>query len=131
MSIFYTIKRQRKCLILPVCLSVCLIAGFLFIFVNPLCLGSALSIYSCSLILAFFVRFVKSIPFLCKRKTRSRFGTGIVYKNFHSTESDVECHHDGKAEGKGEDADIGVFARAHLGDEFFDDNVDHGTGGKG
>ena len=47
------------------------------------------------------------------------------------SENRVECHHQGEAYGEGEYANVGVAAGAHFGDEFFDDDVEHGTGGEG
>ena len=66
-------------------------------------------------------------------KIKNPFGyqTGSSDKKCNLSEADIEGHHDGKAEGEGDDADIGVFAFAHLGDEFFDDDVHHRTRRKG
>ena len=43
----------------------------------------------------------------------------------------IQHHHQGKAQGKADCADVGFFLAGGFGEEFFYDYVDHGAGGEG
>ena len=47
-----------------------------------------------------------------------------------STERDIQDHHQAEADGEEDGRPVGVLALGHAGDEVFDDDVDHGTGGE-
>lgn len=42
----------------------------------------------------------------------------------------IQGHHQGEADGEEEGAEVGVAALGHFGDEFFDDDVEHGSCGE-
>lgn len=47
-----------------------------------------------------------------------------------SPQGDIEQHHQCEPEGGTDGADIAVLIGPRLGDKFFDDNIDHCTGGE-
>ena len=53
-----------------------------------------------------------------------------AFPDLPSPQGDIEQHHQREPEGGTDGADIAVLIGPGLGDKFFDDNIDHCTGGE-
>lgn len=48
------------------------------------------------------------------------------FKTLTSSQDDIECHHEDEADSETDGAEVGVLALGGFGDEFLDNDVEHG-----